>query len=503
MQRWTLFLLLFLLIGCDASLDVITQSLSANTVTLSSGQPRTLDPALTFGDAGGPIGLIFSGVVTLDQNLQVQPDLAIGWDVNDAGTQYTFFLHPEARFHDGRNLTSADIKFSWERALDPATGSDTAATYLGDITVIEALDTKVLRVTIDAPKPYFLAKLTYPVAFVVDQQQVSDSTWERTPNGTGPFKLETWRDDQLIVLTKNDDYYAERGNVTQVRYEMDAGLPLSLYELDEIDVVGIGGSTLERARDPNEAFSTDLRTIPSLCTTFVGLNHNLPPFDDVRVRQAFNYALDKERIIEGLLRDNALPSNGVLPPGMPGFAVRDVYPFNPDLARQLLAESGFDTSQPLIYTSSGYSDVGGLPTASIAMWEEVLGVRIEAELIEPFNYAPRLYAGEMGHFFNFGWCADYVDPQNFLDILFHSSSPQNWGRFANPTIDAQLEAAQIEPDVQTRLQLYADIENQIIDEAAYIFVSHSISSLLVQPRIENYVLTPVGIPQWHRVNINE
>ncbi len=503
MQRWTLFFLLVLLIGCDASLDVVTQSLSANTITLSSGQPRTLDPALTFGDAGSQIGLIFSGVVTLDQNLQVQPELAVGWDVSDDGTQYTFFLHPEARFHDGRDLTAADVKFSWERALDPATGSDTAATYLGDIIDIEALDTKVLRVTIDAPKPYFLAKLTYPVAFVVDQQQVSNPAWERTPNGTGPFKLDIWRDDQLILLSKNEDYYGEQGNVVQVRYEMDGGLSFARYELDEIDVVGIGGSTLERARDPNEDFSADLRTIPSLCTTFIGINNTLPPFDDVRVRQAFNYALDKERIIEGLLRDNALPSNGVLPPGMPGFTVRDVYPFNPDLARQLLADSGYDTDQPLTFTSSGYSDVGGLPTAAISMWEEVLGVQIEAELIEPYQYAPRLYAGEMGHFFNYGWCADYVDPQNFLDILFHSTSLQNWGRFANPTIDAQLEAARIEPDVQTRLQLYTDIENQIVEEAAYIFVSHGIASVLVQPRVEGYVLTPVGIPQWHRVTVRE
>ncbi len=503
MQRWTLFLLLLLLIGCNATLGLLTQAQSAETVTLSSGQPRTLDPALTFGDAGDVIGLVFSGVVTLDQNMQVQPDLAVGWDVSDDGTQYTFFLHPEARFHDGRDLTAADVKFSWERALDPATGSDTAVTYLGDITNIEALDTKVLRVTIDAPKPYFLAKLTYPVAFVVDQQQVNDPTWERTPNGTGPFQLETWRDDVLIELVKNDDYYGVQGNVARVRYEMDGGLSLSRYELDEIDVVGIGGSTLERARDPNEDFSADLRTIPSLCTTFIGLNNTLPPFDDVRVRQAFNYALDKERITEGLYRDGALASNGVLPPGMPGFVVRDVYPFNPGLARQLLAESGYDMSQPLTFTSSGYSDVGGLPTAAISMWQEVLGVQIEAELIEPFNYAPRLYAGEMGHFFNYGWCADYVDPQNFLDILFHSRSPQNWGRFANPTIDAQLEAARIEPDVQTRLQQYANVENQIIDEAAYVFVSHGIASILVQPRVQGYVLTPVGIPQWHRVTVGE
>lgn len=503
MQRWTLLLLIISLLGCGTSLDVLTQSLAENTVTLSSGQPRTLDPALTFGDAGSVIGLVFSGVVTLDQNLQIQPDLAIGWDVSDDGTQYTFFLHPEARFHDGRDLTADDVKFSWERALNPATGSDTAATYLGDITNIEALDTKVLRVTIDAPKPYFLAKLTYPVAFVIDRQQVENPTWERTPNGSGPFKLETWVDDQLITLIANEDYYAQRGNVEQVRYEMGGGLALSRYELDEIDVVGIGGSTLERARDPNEEFSADLRTIPSLCTTFVGLNNTLPPFDDVRVRQAFNYALDKELITEGLQRDNALPSNGVLPPGMPGFIVRDVYPFNPDLARQLLAESGYDTSQPLIYTSSGYSDVGGLPTAAITMWEEVLGVTIEAELIEPFQYAPRLYAGEVGHFFNFGWCADYLDPQNFLDILFYSNSLQNWGRYANSQIDAQLEAARIEPDVESRLQQYANIESQLIDEAAYVFVSHGISSILVQPHIEGYVLTPIGIPQWHRVNLRE
>lgn len=488
----------------------------AETVYLMSGQPRTLDPALTHGGPGGPVGHIFSGLVQLDTGLQVAPDLAAGWHISPEGTRYTFYLHPAARFHDGRPVTAEDVVFSWERATDPAMGSDTALTYLGDIVGVaekltgqaseirglRALDSHTLQVDIDAPKNYFLAKLAYPVAMVVDRETVAAPGWEYQANGSGPFRLESWRDDEILVLARFDDYYQEPAKITRVVYLLDAALPLARYENGEIDLVGVGGATLERVRDPNNPLSAQLRTGVDMCTSYVGFNASKPPFDDVRVRRAFSHALDRQRLITGLMSGQALPANGPLPPGMPGYQERaPAYPYDPELARALLAEAGYgpDNLPVLTYTTAGYSDVSPYVAAVITMWQESLGITIEPQVLDPFIYTETLFAGVSGHLFDMGWCADYPDPQNFLDILYHSRSPQNLGSFGDAAIDASLEAARTIGEPAARLAAYARLEEQIVAAAPAVFVSHSLSALLVSPALQNYELTPIGVPQWRHV----
>ncbi|MCO5193994.1 MAG: peptide ABC transporter substrate-binding protein [Anaerolineae bacterium] len=483
------------------------------SVVLASGQPNGLDPATTHSGAGGPIGHIFSGLVTLDTDLQVQPELAAGWTVSDDGTVYTFALHPDARFHDGRPVSADDVIFSWERALNPETGSDTALTYLGDIvgakaladgmadslSGVRALNDKTLEVTIDAPKPYFLAKLTFPTAYLVDRKNVTDPDWEHSPNGTGPFRLIRWEDDTVLLLERSDVYYRQPAAVEHVVYLLGAGLPLSMYERGEIDLVGIGGSDLERVRDPNEPLSADLHTIPSFCTTYIGLNTSLPPLDDVRVRQALSYAVDRERLVEGLYKNNALVADGILPPGMPGYGDIDGYEYDPERARALLREAGYEQLPPLVWSSAGYDTAGAIESAVISMWEETLGADITVELIDPYAYLEELYAGNIGHFYTSGWCADYADPENFLDVLFHSDAPSNNTGFSDPEIDAALEAARVEPDPAMRMALYADIEQQLVDAAPRIMLVHGLDAVLMSPRLQGLELTPISVPQWHRV----
>lgn len=489
---------------------------SEDTVYLMSGQPRTLDPALTHSGPSGPVGHIFSGLVQLDTDLQVVPDLAAGWQISPGGTRYTFYLHPNARFHDGRPVTAEDVIASWERATDPALGSDTALTYLGDIAGVpekvsgaattilglRALDAHTLQVDIDATKNYFLAKLAYPVAFVVDSEKVTSPGWERQPNGTGPFLLETWQDDQRLVLARFDDYYREPAKIGQVVYLLDAGLPLARYENGEIDLVGVGGATLERLRDPNNPLSAHLRTGVDMCTSYVGFNATLPPFDDVRVRQAFSHALDRDRLISGLMAGQVLPANGPLPPGMPGYRERpEPYPYDPELALTLLAEAGYspETLPSLTYTTAGYGDISPYVTAIITMWEESLGIAVEPQVLDPFIYNDAIYGGDLGHLFDMGWCADYPDPENFLDVLYHSRSAQNFGRFGDSALDAALEEARTIADPVARLAAYAAIEADIVAAAPAVFISHSLSAVLVNPALQSYELTPIGVPQWHRV----
>ncbi len=488
-------------------------------VFVVSGQPRTLDPAKTLGGPDGPVGHIFSGLISLDTDLQVQSDLAAGWTVGDDGRTITFYLRKNALFHDGRPVTAHDVVFSWERAANPATGSNTVQTYLGDIVGVDdvvngaapnisglrILDDHTLEVRLSAPVVYFLAKLAYPVTFVVDRDNVVNSDWERSPNGTGSFTLQLWRDDEVIVLARNASYYLQLPDIENVVYFLGAGLPLSLYETGEIDLVGVGAGTLERVSQPEDPLLRELQLGVSMCTSVIGLNNALAPFDDVRVRKAFNYALDRQRLIDTFSPGSALVARGILPPGMPGFNADNAgYGFDPEEARRLLAEAGYPGGRALpelTYTTSGYGGPGDYVTSVITMWQEHLHVTVTPAVLDPFTYYDELYAGNVGHVYAGGWCADYPDPQNFLDVLYHSESRQNIGRFANPEIDALLVTARTERDVPTRLALYADIEQKIIDEAASVFVSHGLSAVLVKPRIQGYVLTAIGVPQWHRITL--
>ncbi len=491
-----------------------------DAIVLRSGQPLTLDPAKTIGGPDGALGHIFSGLTALDTDLQVQPELAAGWEVSDDGLLYTFYLRKNAVFHDGRPVTAQDVIYSWERAADPATGSDTVNTYLGSIAGVteklageadqisglRAVDDHTLEVRLAAPTVTFLAKVAYPVAYIVDQENVKQSDWEHQPNGTGPFKLQTWRDDELLILARNDQYYLEPARVSHVVFDMGPGLSLARYETGEIDLVGIGSGTLERVQDPNNPLSEELRTSVGMCTSTIGLNNRLAPFDDVRVRQAFSHALDKERLIETFSNGNALPAHGSLPPGMPGYGGLDGerYPFDPERARQLLAEAGYENPADigtLTFTTQGYDDIGPYITAIITLWQENLGVTIEPIMLEPFTYYDELYAGNVGHFYSSGWCADYPDPQNFLDVLYHSDSAQNLGGFSDSQIDALLDAARGESDIRERLAMYQEVERLIVEQAPVIFTSHGLSAVLVSPELQGYELTPIDVRQWHQVSI--
>ena len=522
-----LIALSFLLINCQlvSGVPQLLQNSNADidrddAIFLLGGQPRTLDPAKTLGGPDGPLGLIFSGLVTLDTNLQVQPELAAGWDVSDDGLTYTFYLRKNALFHDGRPFTAEDLIFSWERAANPATGSDTVQTYLGDVAGIQAvidgqteqisglraIDDHTLEVQLTAPVVYFLQKLAYPVAFVVDSENVDGRNWEHEPNGTGPFRLQNWADDEEIILVRHDSYYLEPARVRHIVYDLGPGLALAQYDDGAIDLVGVGGANLDRVEDPNNRLHDQLQLGASLCTSTIGLNNQIAPFDDVRVRQAFNYALNKELLIETFSGGDALVATGSLPPGMPGYTADPTrgYPFDSARANQLLDDAGYadrSTFPVLTYTTSGYGDVGGYVTAVITLWQETLGITIQPIVVDPFIYYDELYAGKTGNIYQSGWCADYPDPQNFLDVLYHSESRQNIGRYVNPGVDALLEQARTERDVATRLGQYADIERLIVADAPAIFVSHSLQAALVSPDLDGYVLTPLGVRQWHHVAV--
>lgn len=487
------------------------------TLRLYGVDPVTLDPALSREwRSQSYIVQIFGGLVTFDKDLNIIPDLARDWEVSADGRTYTFYLRKGVRFHDGREVTAFDVKFAWERATDPSLGSPTAITYLGDIvgvreklagrareiTGVRVLDRYTLQVTIDAPKSYFLAKLAYPVAFVVDKDNVAQGPeWWRRPNGTGPFKLKEWRPGEWLILEANTRYHLGPPKLERVIYRLWGGIPMVMYEKGEIDVASVSLAGIERATDPAGPFYRELRVVPEFSLSYLGFNLTRPPFDDPAVRRAFALSVDRDRLIRIFLKNMASRADGILPPGFPGYNPElKPIPYDPEEARRLLASSKYGVSLPTI-TVTIAGEGGGVPHYLLAMllqWRENLGVDFRIREINPEAYFYKLKE-EKDDIFALGWIADYPDPQNFLDVLFHSESPENFGGYSNPELDRLLEQARVERDREKRLALYNRIEEMVMEDMPILPLWFGRSYILVKPYVKDFTLTPLGFPLLHKV----
>lgn len=476
------------------------------------GEIVSIDPALSRYGPSDIEGAIFSGLVKLNKDLEVVPDIAETWDISADGTRYTFTLRNDVRFHDGRPVTAGDFKYSWERALNPALDSPVAQIYLGDIAGadeisegftanldgVRVLGPRTLEVTLKAPVPYFLGKLTYPTSYVVDRNNAeAGPNWLNRPNGTGAFKLKTWDKGELLILERNDDWYGGAPDLAHSVYRIFAGYPMQMYERGEIDITGIHGWDIDRVQDPDNPYHSHLLEGDSLCTTYLGFNVTIPPFHDQRVRQALAMALEIDKEIEVTFKGLDKRAAGFVPPAMPGHS-NQLQPseFDPQAARRLLEESSYGGAANLPPIRSFASD-----DAMHWAWKAHLGLKVEAvSVYEDSDWLERLDNNELGVFTS-GWCADYPDPQNFLDLLFHSNSPRNEFDYSNDEVDALLSQAAVETDARRRIRLYQQVEKMVLEDWVAVPLWHYRHFLLVQPYVKGFEITPIGIPQLQNIRI--
>ena len=487
--------------------------------------PPTLDPHLV-GDtvSAGIVIEVFSGLVTMSTNLQIEPDLAESWEISEDGTVYTFGIRADAKFHDGRLVTAHDFVYSLNRAASPETASPVSGTYLGDIVGVNevsegraskiagvrAVDDRTLEITIDSPKVYFLSKLTYPTAFVVDENDVeSGPAWATHPNGTGPFKLAEYVIGERLVLERNDDFYMEPARIDRVVMNLTGGQPIAMYENDEIDLMDVGLPDLERLRDSNEPLSKELIVAPpGFRVEYIGFDLEEPPFDDVDFRRAMNMAIDKDTITRNVLLGLRTPAYGALPVGFPGHDPDlEGLRFDPEQARRFLKESRYadpDTRPRIVLTlRSVGSAIGPEFETLIEMWRQNLGVEVEIQRVEWATYIQDLYSDDRKYqSFAIGWTADYPDPQDFLDILFHSASNSNLTGYSNSEVDSLLEQARVEQDERKRIDLYHRAEQEIVHDAPWLPLWYGRKLdlfgdqfVLVKPYVKGYVPTPMILPK--------
>jgi len=489
------------------------------TLAGSPDGPLTLDPALVRdADSAFIVRQIFRGLVRLDANLQAVPDLAERIRISGDGLVYTFELRDRASFHDGRLLTADDVKYSLERATDPAlVGGDgrrlPAWTYLRDILGaeermagqrpdlpgVEVVDTLTVRIRLVRPAPDFLTKLSSPPAFIVDRWDVAGGEdWWRTPNGSGPFVLERWEEQRLLVLRAYRSY-APGAPVLQevdIRLGADALEPMNQYERGQIDLVSVPLWALDRVQAPNSPLRQELRVQPLFAGSFILLNPNLPPLDDPAVRQALVQGFEREKIALVSLNGVVQPAKGLVPDGMLG---RDwpatLPPYDPAAARA--AVQSRLSGQPLLLYTAG----SGVPVTLKEVYERDLGIQVEVLLMEWPDYLQDLTDRRLP-IFVLSWVADYPDPASFLTALFHSASPDNYLGYRNPEVDRLLDSAAQERDEHARAQLYAEAQQRILDDFVVIPLYWDVSYLLVKPHVRGIELTPLGILGLERVWIS-
>ena len=507
---------------------------------LASRDPVTMDPHLA-GDALSAeyIVEIFSGLLTITPpDFTVSLDLAESFDVSDDNLTYTFTLRSDALFHDGRRVTAEDVKWSLERATSPiplgaTQPSSTALAYLGDIAGvrehffdladdvegIEVVDVRTVRFTLTEPLPpgLFLAKLTYPTAFVVDRQQIERNprNWTRKPNGTGPYRLQEWRLGERIVLEANDRYHLNpKPRVGQVLYELSGGSTLTRFENDELDVAGIGLADIERARDPTSDLNALYEAFPQFTISYIAFNTRVPPFDDPNVRKALALAIDRDKVADVTFSGMLLPATGILPPQLPGYtSANKTFVFDADAARAALAASRYLVKDDRLVDGDGrtvnvvLTEVGGGAEARtdtqafLEQWRNELGIAVEIRQTDFATFLADQDAGRL-QMFNAGWIMDYPDAEDILDLKFHSNSSLNDVGYSNEDVDALLDEARVESDPSRRIALYQDAERLIIDDVAWIPLYFSVSHVVISADVDGWFEPPMVVPRLRFIQVN-
>lgn len=521
----TLVLLLIFITGCcsqelsktnTASLDQNVSSIVKRAFTDSF---IVLDPAFIQDSNSHEIcRQIYDGLVDFDENGRVVPALAHTWQISEDKLEYTFFLRENVFFHsraggnitknNGRKMTAHDVEFSYKRLLSPHPDSQASfflqikgsADYFEGKTTsiegIEVLDETQIRFTLNQPFAPFVSLLAICNACIVPKEDAENLA--KIPVGTGPFRWVGYEKNK-IVLEKNEFYFSGEPMIDGIEFlfipdELESFRAFLNGELSFIEVP----DSQYRALKQNPNYSKQIIEKPLWGTNYLGFNMKVEPFDNLLLRQALNYAIDKKSIASLIFNDQVTVANGVIPPGIPGFTSKsDFYPYDIDKARALLEEAGFPNGVGLPELVLQYNSDPIHSRVSEFVLANLKDIGIKCR-IKKMDFEAHLQAiqNEEVSFFRLGWTADYPDPDSFLYTLFHSSnigSGYNFSNFSIKEVDDLLDAARVELEQDKRLELYQQAEKIILAEAPWIFLYFYNNTIASQKHLKGLTLGSMGI----------
>jgi peptide/nickel transport system substrate-binding protein/oligopeptide transport system substrate-binding protein len=476
--------------------------------------PPLLDPA-SLGDvyARAVATQIFDGLVQFDAHLNPIPAIAEFWEASRDGRSWTFSLRRGVRFHHGREVTADDFVYTFTRLLDakkpgPLTvflqriqgANEFMKGTTQSVQGLKAVDRYTLRITLDEPFAPLLAVLGLANAAVVPREKIQgqEERFGRSPVGTGPFKLVRWEPNKEIVLEANDRYYEGRPFLDAVTFKIGGTFEEAFGEFlagNLEDTIIPSGKTDEVHSAPRYREYQRFRK-PTLSLLYIGFNTRLKPFDDVRVRRAFKYAVNKERIVREITRMGSVPADAVLPPGMPGHDP-DLkrYYYDPDKAKQLMAEAGYPNGAGFPVVRLWTVSKAASTRAELAAYQDYLakiGVKVEIHYEADWPTYVRLLDQGKLPMFRVSWSATIPDPDDFLSRQLHSGGPNNWSFYRNPQVDQLLEQARKEFDYPRRIALYREVERIVMDDAPWVTQHNHVFERLYQPYVNGVQVSFLG-----------
>lgn len=472
--------------------------------------PTTLDPGVVQdGDTIDALQQVYEGLVTWGEDNQPKPLLAEKWDIQDGGKTYIFTIKKGVKFHNGRELKAEDFKWSWERACSPELASETITAYLGDVVGlidmkngkadsikgVTVVDDYTLKVEIDKPRPYFLGKLTYLVSAVVAKESLDGKKEINSAKqmiGTGPFKAESYEPAQMLKLTANADYHGGKPALDAIERPviLDSATRLNKFKNGELDLCLLQRQDVKGVQD-DPKFASQLVFHPRPAIYYVGLNcsgKDYPAFKDVRVRRAIAMAIDRDRIAKDILGGINEAAYSIVPPGVPGHRPKaNFIPYDPAAAKKLLAEAGFPGGVGLppveIRFRDGQRDVSLVAEEVTSQLKTNLGLTVNPRVTEWKAYLERYNKGQ-NPLYHMRWAADYLDPQNFLSHMLSTNGPENHHGYSNAEFDRLCAEADSILDMDRRLQLYAQAEDLVLQDAPWIPIYFQRDAELISPRVK-------------------
>jgi oligopeptide transport system substrate-binding protein len=478
--------------------------------------PPTLDPAFTtdvFSRA--VVTQMFDGLVQFDAHLNPIPALAEFWEASQDRYTWTFFLRRGVTFHHGREVTADDFVYSFSRLLKAAKpapltellrriqgAGDVMSGKTDGVRGLQAVDRYTLQIVLEEPFAPLLAALGLANAAVVPREVVEEKgeQFARSPVGTGPFKFVHWEPDKEIVLQANEHYYEGRPFLDTVVFKIGG-----TFEAKFADFLT---GHLEEALIPSEK-TDEVRTDPQyqqfqrvrkprLSLLFIGFNTQHKPFDDKRVRQAFNYAVNKEAIVRDITKMGSLPATGALPPGMPGHDpdLRG-YDYDPAKAKRLLAEAGYPNGTGFPVVQLWTASKAESTKAELAAYQgylAALGVQVDIRFEHDWpTFLKMLEQGQLT-MFRLSWSSRIPDPDDALWHLFHSKSQtvSNYMFYRNPRVDEFLAQARQELDFTQRIALYREVEHIVMDDAPWIPQHYHVFERLYQSYVKGVEVSLLG-----------
>lgn len=479
--------------------------------------PTSFDPAsVEDGDTIEVLHEIFEGLVIYDEHNQLVPNLATSWDVSPDGLTYTFRLKSGVKFHNGREMTAEDVKYSWDRAAHKSVRSPTVEGYMADIVGfdevwagkaeemkgVRVVDPLTLEVKIKATKAYWPMYLQYACYYVVAKENAGMEPITSIDNmvGTGPFMITDYQQDQYVEMSRFNDYHGGTPKLEKIRrlISPDAQTRRQMFESGKVQWVALERQD-KGVIEQNPELKDDLQIVDRAAMWYVGFGPNAQPiFKDAKLRQAFAMAINKQRIIDQGFDGVNRRAEGILPPAIPGFDENfKGYQYNVEEAKKLLAAAGYAGGKGLppikMYFRADRADAKILCTMVQQDLRENLGVKIDLAPTEWKALLEMRNKGQIG-FFHLRWGADYLDPQNFLSFMLHTNARENTMGYSNPEFDRLCETADKLPmsKEEERIALYRKAERIAVDDAIWIPMYFQRDIELVSPSVTGLRRSAMG-----------